>query len=159
MCVCVCVECVYACVCEGLVWKGGAGVQASLGAGKGVGVGAGGLTSGLPGSAQRLALPLTHTLPVPSSLPPLMPSSLPPFPPFLPPLLPFLPSRLWKTFTDCFNCLPVAALIDEKILCMHGGLSPELKSLEQVSAQDTGRLRICGIYCICASTCALGVHF
>lgn len=40
--------------------------------------------------------------------------------------------RLWKTFTDCFNCLPVAALVDEKILCMHGGLSPELKSLEQI---------------------------
>jgi diadenosine tetraphosphatase ApaH/serine/threonine PP2A family protein phosphatase len=40
--------------------------------------------------------------------------------------------RLWRTFTDCFNCLPVAALIDEKILCMHGGLSPELKSLDQI---------------------------
>ncbi len=23
--------------------------------------------------------------------------------------------KLWKTFTDCFNCLPVAALIDEKV--------------------------------------------
>ena len=32
--------------------------------------------------------------------------------------------KIWKTFTDCFNCLPVAALIDEKIFCMHGGLSP-----------------------------------
>lgn len=40
--------------------------------------------------------------------------------------------RLWKTFTDTFNCLPVAALIDDKILCMHGGLSPDLKSLDQV---------------------------
>lgn len=40
--------------------------------------------------------------------------------------------RLWKTFTDCFNCLPVAALIDEKIMCMHGGLSPDLKSLDQI---------------------------
>ena len=40
--------------------------------------------------------------------------------------------RLWKTFTDCFNTLPAAALIDEKILCMHGGLSPDLKSLDQV---------------------------
>lgn len=40
--------------------------------------------------------------------------------------------RLWKTFTDCFNCLPVSALIDEKILCMHGGLSPELKNLDQI---------------------------
>lgn len=40
--------------------------------------------------------------------------------------------RIWKTFTDCFNCLPVAALIDEKILCMHGGLSPDLKNLDQI---------------------------
>ncbi|XP_075521898.1 serine/threonine-protein phosphatase PP1 isozyme 2 [Primulina tabacum] len=40
--------------------------------------------------------------------------------------------RLWKIFTDCFNCLPVAALIDEKILCMHGGLSPDLTSLDQI---------------------------
>lgn len=23
--------------------------------------------------------------------------------------------RLWKIFTDCFNCLPVAALVDEKV--------------------------------------------
>lgn len=40
--------------------------------------------------------------------------------------------RLWKMFTDCFNCLPVAALIDDKILCMHGGLSPELQNLDQI---------------------------
>ncbi|WCJ43086.1 Serine/threonine-protein phosphatase PP1 [Euphorbia peplus] len=40
--------------------------------------------------------------------------------------------RLWKIFTDCFNCLPVAALIDGKILCMHGGLSPELENVEQI---------------------------
>ncbi|KAF6150978.1 hypothetical protein GIB67_026899, partial [Kingdonia uniflora] len=40
--------------------------------------------------------------------------------------------RLWKVFTECFNWLPVAALIDEKILCMHGGLSPELKALDDI---------------------------
>ncbi|GFS11010.1 serine/threonine-protein phosphatase [Elysia marginata] len=28
--------------------------------------------------------------------------------------------KLWKTFTDCFNCLPIAAIIDEKIFCCHG---------------------------------------
>ena len=38
--------------------------------------------------------------------------------------------KLWKTFTDCFNCLPTCAIIDEKILCMHGGLSPDLSSLD-----------------------------
>ncbi|KAF0898754.1 hypothetical protein E2562_009359 [Oryza meyeriana var. granulata] len=40
--------------------------------------------------------------------------------------------RLWKLFTDCFNCLPVAAVIDDKILCMHGGLSPDLDSLDRI---------------------------
>ncbi|KAH0860021.1 hypothetical protein HID58_088282 [Brassica napus] len=40
--------------------------------------------------------------------------------------------RLWKVFTDSFNCLPVAAVIDDKILCMHGGLSPDLTNVEQI---------------------------
>ena len=55
--------------------------------------------------------------------------------------------KLWKTFTDCFNCLPVAAVIDEKILCMHGGLSPELTNMDQIKrivrptdVPDTGLL-------------------
>lgn len=41
--------------------------------------------------------------------------------------------KLWKVFSDVFNCLPASALIDEKILCMHGGLSPELQSLQQIT--------------------------
>ena len=40
--------------------------------------------------------------------------------------------KLWKIFTDCFNCLPVAALLDDRILCMHGGLSSELEKVEQI---------------------------
>lgn len=40
--------------------------------------------------------------------------------------------KLWKTFSDVFNVMPVCALIDEKILCMHGGLSPQLDSFEQI---------------------------
>lgn len=38
--------------------------------------------------------------------------------------------KLWKAFVDLFNCLPVAALINEKILCMHGGISRNLKSFD-----------------------------
>ena len=45
--------------------------------------------------------------------------------------------RLWKAFTDLFNYLPVAALIDDKILCMHGGLSPDLKNIQSI--QDISR--------------------
>jgi len=48
--------------------------------------------------------------------------------------------RLWKRYTDCFNCLPVASIIADKIFCMHGGLSPELRSFEQIRklARPTG---------------------
>lgn len=55
--------------------------------------------------------------------------------------------RLWKKFTECFNCLPVAALINDRVLCMHGGLSPDLISVDQirkiqrpVNVPDTGIL-------------------
>ena len=40
--------------------------------------------------------------------------------------------KLWKQFTEMFNWMPVAALIDDKIFCVHGGLSPEMKSIEQL---------------------------
>ncbi len=40
--------------------------------------------------------------------------------------------KLWKIFTDCFNCLPVVAVLDDKIICMHGGLSPELENIDQI---------------------------
>ncbi|CAN6286340.1 unnamed protein product [Urochloa humidicola] len=42
--------------------------------------------------------------------------------------------RLWRAFTDCFNCLPAAALVDGRILCVHGGISPHLRSLDQIRA-------------------------
>jgi serine/threonine-protein phosphatase PP1 catalytic subunit len=57
--------------------------------------------------------------------------------------------KLWKIFTDCFNCLPIAAIIDEKIMCMHGGLSPDLQTMEQIrrvmrptDVPDTGKILI-----------------
>lgn len=40
--------------------------------------------------------------------------------------------KLWKLFTDTFNCMPVAAVVEKRILCMHGGLSPELQNLDQI---------------------------
>jgi serine/threonine-protein phosphatase PP1 catalytic subunit len=41
--------------------------------------------------------------------------------------------KLWKIFIDLFNELPVAACIDDKILLVHGGLSPDLTSLDQLA--------------------------
>ena len=35
---------------------------------------------------------------------------------------------LWRAFCSMFNYLPICAVIDERILCMHGGLSQDLGS-------------------------------
>lgn len=40
--------------------------------------------------------------------------------------------KVWRVFCDCFNCLPIAAIVSESIFCVHGGLSPDLKSLDQI---------------------------
>lgn len=47
-------------------------------------------------------------------------------------------ATLWKDFTSMFNFLPVAALIDERILCMHGGLSPVMLNKDRMKADETG---------------------
>ena len=41
---------------------------------------------------------------------------------------------IWKEFTLLFDYLPVAGVIEQSILCMHGGLSPLLKKLEDISS-------------------------
>ena len=40
--------------------------------------------------------------------------------------------KIWKSFVDLFNCLPIAACIDDKIFLVHGGLSPELKTIDEI---------------------------
>jgi serine/threonine-protein phosphatase PP1 catalytic subunit len=41
--------------------------------------------------------------------------------------------KIYKTFNDCFNCLPICAIISDKIFCCHGGISPHLHNLEQIN--------------------------
>jgi serine/threonine-protein phosphatase PP1 catalytic subunit len=38
---------------------------------------------------------------------------------------------MWRAINSAFNCLPVLAVVG-RILCMHGGLSPQLSSLDDV---------------------------
>jgi len=40
--------------------------------------------------------------------------------------------KVWRVFCDCFNCLPIAAIVQKSIICMHGGLSPEFVSMNQI---------------------------
>ncbi|GMT15530.1 hypothetical protein PFISCL1PPCAC_6827, partial [Pristionchus fissidentatus] len=39
---------------------------------------------------------------------------------------------LWYDFQSVFNRIPLAGLIGKKVLCMHGGLSPELANLDTI---------------------------
>ena len=39
---------------------------------------------------------------------------------------------LWPMFISCFNCLPLAAIVGGKIFCCHGGLSPNLESMDDI---------------------------
>ena len=41
--------------------------------------------------------------------------------------------KLWKDFSNAFNWIPASALIDDRILCMHGGLSPELNDINNIN--------------------------
>ena len=40
--------------------------------------------------------------------------------------------KIWKTFIDTFNCLPIAAIVAGKIFCVHGGLSPSLSHMNDI---------------------------
>ncbi|KZT44648.1 Metallo-dependent phosphatase [Sistotremastrum suecicum HHB10207 ss-3] len=42
--------------------------------------------------------------------------------------------KIWKTFIDVFNCLPIAAVVASKIFCVHGGLSPSLHSMDNIKS-------------------------
>eukprot|EP00347_Sterkiella_histriomuscorum_P005119 403357821 len=45
-------------------------------------------------------------------------------------------ANVWKYFTDLFDLLPLTAVIEGKIFCLHGGLSPSLDSLDQIKGLD-----------------------
>lgn len=40
--------------------------------------------------------------------------------------------KIWKTFIDTFNTLPIAAIVAGKIFCVHGGLSPALSHMDDI---------------------------
>lgn len=39
---------------------------------------------------------------------------------------------MWKLFTDLFDYLPVTAVVEGQIFCLHGGLSPSIDTLDSV---------------------------
>jgi len=45
-------------------------------------------------------------------------------------------SNPWKYCTELFDWCPLAAVVDGKVLCVHGGLSPEVRTIDQMRMID-----------------------
>lgn len=41
-------------------------------------------------------------------------------------------ASVWKACCQVFDFLALAAIVDGKVLCVHGGLSPEIRTLDQI---------------------------
>mmetsp|Transcript_11162 Transcript_11162/g.13513 ORF Transcript_11162/g.13513 Transcript_11162/m.13513 type:complete len:311 (-) Transcript_11162:274-1206(-) len=45
-------------------------------------------------------------------------------------------ANVWRYFTDLFDYLPLTALINNEIFCLHGGLSPSIDTLDDIHKLD-----------------------
>jgi diadenosine tetraphosphatase ApaH/serine/threonine PP2A family protein phosphatase len=45
-------------------------------------------------------------------------------------------SGMWSVLNEVFNYLPIAAIVDNRIFCVHGGLSPNAKLVDKVCIID-----------------------
>ena len=56
--------------------------------------------------------------------------------------------KVWRQFVTLFDVLPVAAIINDKILCMHGGISPHLTDFNDVrKIIRPSEVPECGLMC------------
>lgn len=45
-------------------------------------------------------------------------------------------ANVWKYYTDLFDLLPLTAVVENQIFALHGGLSPNLDTLDQIRQID-----------------------
>ena len=54
-------------------------------------------------------------------------------------LLKYGDSQVWRAFTHTFDFLPVAAVVDRRLFCCHGGLSPLAPAVDDLRGEDRVR--------------------
>ena len=42
----------------------------------------------------------------------------------------------WRHCVQCFDTFGIGAIIDGRVLCVHGGLSPDVRAIDQIRAID-----------------------
>lgn len=47
--------------------------------------------------------------------------------------------NVWRSFTEIFDFLTITAVVDDKIYCVHGGLSPNVKDIADLEKIDRFR--------------------
>jgi serine/threonine-protein phosphatase 4 catalytic subunit len=45
-------------------------------------------------------------------------------------------ANVWRYCTEIFDYLSLGALINEKVFCVHGGLSPDIQQMDEIRAID-----------------------
>jgi len=45
-------------------------------------------------------------------------------------------ANVWKYFTELFDYLPLTAVVENQIFCLHGGLSPSIDTLDHIRSLD-----------------------
>jgi len=43
-------------------------------------------------------------------------------------------ANAWKFCVEVFDCLGIAAIVDGRVFCVHGGLSPEIRTTDQINS-------------------------
>jgi serine/threonine-protein phosphatase 4 catalytic subunit len=44
--------------------------------------------------------------------------------------------NVWRYCTDLFDYLTISAIVEDKIFCVHGGLSPNIKTIDEIRSFD-----------------------
>eukprot|EP00825_Cyclidium_porcatum_P031812 TRINITY_DN3375_c0_g1_i1.p1 TRINITY_DN3375_c0_g1~~TRINITY_DN3375_c0_g1_i1.p1 ORF type:complete len:250 (+),score=41.44 TRINITY_DN3375_c0_g1_i1:250-999(+) len=45
-------------------------------------------------------------------------------------------TSVWEMYTDVFDFIPIGCIIDNELFCVHGGLSPQIESIDEIKQLD-----------------------